>query len=404
MRIGNMAGSVLPAAIAAATVIAAGMLGLIMLREREMLADLRDERRRQARADAESAFLLYRMHPDDERVTSPDGCRPCGPSSQTAVYVKAEPWGLYETVTIVTADSLAQTCRIAGADPDAETTLYYADGGHALHVAGGTRLRGILHLPRNGLVYGRTDAEFYVGEPVPQSDIRISSASMPPVDTAAEERVRKMLARTACTDRTTGIPERAEVPFSEGTTLRIAVGTAEIADRSLAGRIEISGDEIRIDSTCRLRNVVIIARKVTIGAGARIAAQILARDTVVAEPRATLLCPSGIYAGLYAELGDGATLDGYLIVCDTTRRTPPTANCLQAPAARLRGLLYVDGTADLRGEVTGYACLRSAARFSPQGYYKDMLRDFTLRGNPATAHPIWIAGGSVRRKEAACAD
>ena len=62
----------------------------------------------------------------------------------------------------------------------------------------------------------------------------------------------------------------------------------------------------------------------------------------------------------------------------------------------------MDGTAEVRGHVTGFACLRAAAYFSPQGYYKDMLYDVDLRENPVTAHPVWIADSVARRKEVVC--
>ena len=54
------------------------------------------------------------------------------------------------------------------------------------------------------------------------------------------------------------------------------------------------------------------------------------------------------------------------------------------------------------GHVTGFAGLRAAAYFSPQGYYKDMLYDVDLRENPVTAHPVWIADSVARRKEVVC--
>ncbi len=403
MNIPCLAGNVLPTAVAATLVIAAGTLGLIMIRELELAHDRRTERMRQARADAESALTLYLLHPDDERITSPDGYRLYDSVPKSKVYVAAEPWGLYEIVTIATADSLARSCRLAGAEPDAETSLYYADGGAALNIAGGTRLRGLLHLPRNGLVYGRAESEFRSDETVPPSAIRLSEAAMPAPDTAAETRMR-MRRRFAEPDGLTALPADAHVPFSGGATMRISLGNATIADCDLAGRISIEADEIRIDSTCRMRNVTIYARNATIGAGARITAQIIVRDSVTIEKRAAMTYPSGIWAGRYAELQDDAAIDGYAIVCDTVHGTPTAPAYRQAPSAKMRGLLYVDGTADVQGTVTGYACLREAARFTPQGYYKDMLYGVRLRPNAATALPLWIAGGKARRKEAACVD
>lgn len=150
---------------------------------------------------------------------------------------------------------------------------------------------------------------------------------------------------------------------------------------------------------------MVCARKITVTSGARIAAQLFARDTVIAEPRAVLEYPSGICAGRYAELGDRATADGYVIVRDTVRHKKMAASYRQSRTARVRGLLHADGTAQVQGIVAGCAELRQAVYFSPQGYYKDMLYDVTLLENPATAQPLWHDGAdTLRRKEAVCVE
>ena len=167
----------------------------------------------------------------------------------------------------------------------------------------------------------------------------------------------------------------------------------------------LAADELRIDSTCRLEHLLVCARKITVGSGARIAAQLFARDTVVVEPRAVLEYPSGICAGRYAELGHRATADGYVIVRDTVRHRKMTASYRQSRTARVRGLLYADGAAHVQGIVAGRAELRQAVYFSPQGYYKDMLYDVALLENPATAQPLWHDGAdTLRRKETVCVD
>lgn len=123
------------------------------------------------------------------------------------------------------------------------------------------------------------------------------------------------------------------------------------------------------------------------------------------EPGVVMEYPSGLYAGEYAELGEGATLDGYVIVRDTARRTRVTANYRQSRTARLRGMLYVDGVAQVQGVLCGRALLRRAVYFSPEGYYEDMVYDLTLLENPLTGHPRWLAADKrERRKEVVCVD
>ena len=56
--------------VAVSLVMLATLSGLLMLWERERIAFLREQRFRQARADVESAYTLYRLHPGDGKLTA----------------------------------------------------------------------------------------------------------------------------------------------------------------------------------------------------------------------------------------------------------------------------------------------------------------------------------------------
>lgn len=381
-------GAVLPTVVAAALVMLTATLGLLALWEQETLLFTRTQR----------------LHPDERALTAAGGYLLYDSLPQSRIFVRREPWGLYELLHITTADSLVASSRIVGAEPDPARTLFYADDRTAVTLAGDTRLHGTLRLPQNGLTYGRVGAEFYRGEEVPRTAIRGSARRLPAPSSAAAARIGALFAFAQQLPAAGDLPDSLGVSF-RGPTVALRLGTAEIGGCTLRGRIVLAADELRIDSACRLGNVLVCARKITVGSGARIAAQLFARDTVVVEPCAALEYPSGIYAGRYAELGDRATADGYVIVRDTVRHKKMAASYRQSRTARVRGLLHADGAAQVQGIVAGCAELRQAVYFSPQGYYKDMLYDLTLLENSATAQPLWHGGAeAVRRKEAVCVE
>lgn len=395
-----LCGNVLPTVVVVSVVMLTALLGLMMLWEQESLLFVRSQRLRQARADAESAYTLYRLHPDDASLTASEGCRLYDSLPRSRVFVRTQPWGLYEAVRVRTADSLLHVCRLYGAEPDAPNTLFYADNRSAVTLAGQTRLQGTLRLPQNGLVYGRVGSDFYRGPQLPHTAILHAEGGLPQPDPAVLRRIAALFTRSELSPDT--LPDSLFHSFLRDSAAVFRLGSAEVGDCSLRGRIVLYADCLRIDSTCRMEHLLVVARKITVGGGARIAAQLFARDTVVVEARAVLEYPSGIYAGQYAEVGDRAEVNGYAVVRDTVRRKKVTASYRQSRTARLRGLLWVDGVAQVQGIVAGRAVLRQAVYFSPQGYYKDMFYGVTLLENPVTAQPLWLA--SARRKEAACAD
>ena len=393
-------GSVLPTVIVVSVVMLTAMLGLVALWEQETLLFVRSQRLRQARADAESAYTFWQLHPDDKSLMDPEGCRLYDSLPRSRVFVGTQPWGLYEAVRVRTADSLIAVCRLYGAEPDAANTLFYAGNRSAVTLAGQTRLQGTLRLPQNGVVYGRVGSDFYRGPQLPHTAILHAEGGLPQPDPAILRRIAALFTRSELLPNT--LPDSLFHSFLCDSAAVFRLGSAEIGDCTLWGRIVLYADELRIDSTCRMEHLLVVARKITVGSGACIAVQLFARDTVVVEARAVLEYPSGIYAGQYAEVGDRAEVNGYAIVRDTVRRKKVTASYRQSRTAQLRGLLWVDGVAQVQGIVAGRAVLRQAVYFSPQGYYKDMFYGVTLLENPVTAQPLWLA--SARRKEAACAD
>lgn len=387
--------------IAVSVLILTGMLGLLALWEQESLLFARSCRLRQARADVESAYTLYRLHPTFDGLLDVPGFLLRDSLPQSRVRITVTPWGLYEAVRVTTGDSLMRVCRLLGAEPDTVATLFYADDRSAVTLAGRTILKGRLNLPQNGLIYGRVGADFYSGPEIPQTAIRRSEKVLPPVDPAIAEQVAALFEES-------GIIPQSDIPDSlyrsfRDSGIRLRVGNAEIGSLTLRGNIILYADELRIGSSCCLEHLLICARKVTVAEGTRISAQIFARDTVIVEPEVRLEYPSGIYAQTYAQIGDKSEVNGYVIVRDTVSRKKPTPNYRQSRTARVRGLVWVDGTAQVQGIVCGQMYLRQAVYFSPQGYYKDLIYDATLLANPHTAHPLWLAD-TERRKEAVCAD
>lgn len=396
----SLRGSVLPTVVAVSVVMLTALLGLLMLWEQEMTLFARSRRLRQARADVESAYALYRLHPDDKALTAPEGYLLYDSLPRSRVFVRPEPWGLYEAVRVRTADSLLHLCCLFGAAPEPENTLYYADNRSAVTLAGRTHLQGTLHLPQNGLIYGRVGSDFYRGEPIPRTAIRRAEAALPRPEPDVLRRIAALFAEPMQASKP--FPDSLFRSFVRDSAAMLRLGDAEIGDCALRGRIILCANELRIDSTCRMEHPLVVARKITVASGARITAQLFARDTLVVEARAVLEYPSGIYAGQYAELADRAEVNGYAIVRDTVVRKKVTASYRQSRTARVRGLVWVDGIAEVRGIVAGRTAMRQAVWFSPQGYYKDMLYDVTLLENPVTARPLWLP--ALRRKEAACVE
>lgn len=394
-------GNVLPVVIVISIIFSITILELIMLWSQDELQSLHNLRLRQARANIESAYTLWHTHPENTELTSNEGFLLYDSLPESRVFIHTEPWGLYEITRIQTADSLLSTCRLYGADPTSslDATLFYADLNLPITLAGQTILQGSLYLPAKGLIYGHLNSAKYTGAQISGTRIHSSHKQLPQPNKAAIHRVDSLLSANK--------PIYNILPYSLFHSFLSATPASYQFDQtyahklSIEGRIILHANELHIDSTCRFIHPLIIARKIIIHSGTKITAQLLASDTVIVEPRVELCYPSGIYARQYVDIGAQVEVNGYVIIRDSINKRIRHANYRQAPTARVRGLLWIEGTAQIQGIISGQAYIKQAAYFSAQGYFRDMLYNVTTLENHTTAHPLWIAS-TPQRKEIIC--
>ena len=87
-------GNVLPTVVVVSVLLLTALLGLVMLWEQESLLFARSLRLRQARADVESAYALYRLHPGLGALTALEGYLLYDSLPRSRVFLDATPWGL----------------------------------------------------------------------------------------------------------------------------------------------------------------------------------------------------------------------------------------------------------------------------------------------------------------------
>ena len=56
----------------------------------------------------------------------------------------------------------------------------------------------------------------------------------------------------------------------------------------------------------------------------------------------------------------------------------------------MRGLVYVNGIAQMFGVISGAAVLNNSALYINNEYYNHIFYDFTLLENKEIAYPVWL--------------
>ena len=402
----NIRASVLPTVLLFATWIMLGVLGIIALWEQDRNLFARLNYHRQQRAHLESALRLYEqtenlpsLLDDDASLTLYDSL----PSSR--VYYDVRPWGLYEAITVENHDRRLHLSRLMGSSraSEVEATFWYVDNRSILTFAGESTLQGQICSPPAGIAYGTVRSVFFSGERIPAERIASSRDELPALHPEARSRMEQLGSLRNEESEPISAFDSVTVSFCETEPTVLRADDLPLRHCMLSGQIVLCGESLAIDSTCRLQDVLLVARSVRIGHGFRGRLQIVASDSVVVEERTRLEYPSGIVVlpgnrQRHVALRPGAEVSGYVIVDGDGSTDRDEVNYRQDRTAVVRGLLWVDGMAEWHGIVSGSVFLRRAIYRSPGSSYDDLIYDATLLENPQCGYPFW-AGSSWARKE-----
>ncbi len=393
---GRLRAGVLATAVVVSVLLLLLLAGVMWLWEADFLLFSRTNYLRIQLANIESTFTLYRTDPSiaqDSIYQLYDSL----PASR--MRITATPWGLYELVSVASPDGRVHATRLmAAAAPGKETgTFWYRDNKSSLTLSGRTDITGAAFMPRNGVVYGQMQSVFFSGEKLPPANIKRSGEQFPQ-PTAEARGIVEALFKTTGTELAT---DSLHTDFYRTPTTIVRLGSGTLAECSLTGNIILLGERLHFDASCRLRDIVVVARTVSFGEGFRGRLQVFASDSVTVGKHAVLDFPSGVYAGRYAETGDGSRVNGYLVVDPAgVEADVKKPNLRKSRTSRLRGLLWVDGIAALQGIVTGAAVVGESVYYSPQGYYRHMLYEASVLECGGVHYPLWL-DTSPGRKEAA---
>lgn len=397
-----MHGSVMASVLVISTLMFIGILGVISLWDSEHLLAARYFFRQQQRAHLVSAVVKYCRDTSFCHSFGQDTSLMLFPGMATSkVGVSRKRWGLYEMLVLTAGDE--KTCRLMGKEEESysRAALYLPERRRTLSIAGQSRVEGKLYTGAQGVTYTQVRSEFFNGTPIALSSICRSEEVLPLPAPEITDYVGELFRRSAM-----DWPEAesfGKATFAGSVEFR-HIGR-ELEAMSLTGPYVLCAfDSVYIRGDCRFRGVIVVAGKVRIGTGFRGTVQVFARDSILLEERVVLQAGSGLWVNgenirRSIQLGEDCRVNGYVVVAGNAERLEsPYAHYRQSASAGIKGLVYVDGIADVRGVVEGSLYAGELCHFAPEGYYSDLLYDLSVSRSPDTVYPFLMKGPMGRRE------
>lgn len=356
MKTNRLRGFALPAVLVASVLI----LLLILFAYSAVTMDMHRyslyHDKKQLREDLKSALVLY--YADSSLCAIDDSSEVNIFAGHDKVKISAGRWGLYEKVTISNGyPDQYQVLVGRRYECDKRAAFWLCDRNRALSLAGDARIEGLVYMPLNGINYTEVNTRYYTGKQIPEDWLRISSKDLPLVDSVQLEHARALCRR----------------------------------------------DEQKVELSSLVRDAVICGSVVRIRKGFRGNLQIFASDSVIVEEGAMLEYPSGIYVDSgerrpYVSLEKCSSVSGYVIVTsensDSQLRYP---SYVQKSGATINGLLYVDGSCNIEGDIIGAAYVKDCYYYSNGNVYAGTLYDAKVFRSDSLAFPIFLEGPYERK-------
>ncbi len=325
------------------------------------------------------------------------------PSSSVCFDIKA--WGLYELVCINTINKKYHSIRLLGKeqDCDKEVALWVCNRDMPLSLGGNTEIDGAVFAPMNGINNIQLGGNLFSGKQIEDCNISISGKDLPDVDSSYIRRIDSL----SKWKEISPLPLKIEqyYSFEKETSSFLLPKTTE--GLILRGNLILYADEVTISSESQLSDVILVARKVIVEDGFIGSLQILASDTVIVKNNVKLRYPSGIYlrgnvGKTYLNIGQQSCLEGYAIVFGSIERGAKLtvdSNYRQESSAILRGLLYVDGIADMNGTFYGAVYVKECYYLPENGIYAGTLYNVKIKRDQRISYPFFFKKSAYERRE-----
>ena len=310
------------------------------------------------------------------------------------VRITVRRWGLYETAALSAGNSSGIALIGRRHECPEQAAFWINDRDRPLSLAGDARIEGTAYIPAGGINYTEVQGDYYSGEMLPPERIRLASGTLPAIDSAYLRYAMEVFGADLHNFTDNDADDSRYRSFSSAT----AISYVKTVSGPYLGNIILTGDTVEITDFAEISDIIISARKVTVRSGFRGKMQVFCSDTVILEPGVRLEYPSGIYIDSdktrpYAEIGEGSTVAGYIVVTgDTDDIQLSHPAYVQRPEARINGLLYIDGTCNIKGYISGAAYIRECFYRDSRNVYPRTLYNVRIERNDSIAYPILLSG------------
>jgi hypothetical protein len=346
--------------------------------------------------NANSAIVLL-MNNTAEETTEESKIIDLYEEESDSVKIKTISWGVFKVATVKAFSgrySLTKTVEF-GYKPDETLSgaVYLTDLSRPLNLCGKTKITGNCYLPEAGVKRGYIEGKSFEGSTLINGTIKNSKNSLPPLNKDITKKLSDVFGNSSFQS---GLYKEVSLSDKDtlinsflDTTMLIRVnGDITILSKFLSGNIIVYATQsLTIDQSSKLEDITLFARDIKIKTGFSGNIQAFATDSIIVEENCKLNYPSAL--GLFKKdhktqqpfikLLKNSEVDGIVFTCQSEFVSDQSQTLVSLDkGAILKGQLYVDGFADIKGEVDGMVWCNKFLLKTASSIYENHLLDAVI--------------------------
>ncbi len=302
-------------------------------------------------------------------------------------------WGAFLQIKVYTKNrhhSLS-TSAFYGTHMSKDTGLVVADKSRPIGMAGVINFKANCYLPSAGIKPAFIEGQSYTGSSGNQIFIKKSPIEINQISSAFKEGIgNQMKGIDLITDSIVGVlPNILFNPFTNKTIV-YQNSVSKLSKVQWSGNIKIIADNLEIDSTCKLNDILIIGSNVKFKEGFNGTLHVIASDSILAfkscvfnYPSSFVLKPEGkVREGIgYVELSEDCVFNGGIIALSESKMSDKKVMVKLNASSKVNGFVYSSDYLHLQGEVNANVYAGSLLLKTPSAVYENHILSCEI--NPA---------------------
>jgi cytoskeletal protein CcmA (bactofilin family) len=304
----------------------------------------------------------------------------CIESENHIIKMHLSQWGIFEKAFVTSQHRRKKFTKVAilGSESIANEspTLFLQESYNPLTLVGLTKIKGIAHLPSQGVKPGYIAGQSYFGTQLIDGEIKRSGEKLPKLNKNTLDELQFYSKRYKPLSELDFISLEGNTKivnsFTEKTKGYFSVNPIVLENVNVTGNIIIKSDVlIRIKKTALLKDLILIAPSVEIEEGVSGSFQVIATKKITVAKNCKLNYPSALLLSQDGNsiasdnilenqifIDEGTVIYGTVCYLQTKEGTDFKIHIGLEKSARIKGQVYCNGNFELKGTVSGTVCTK----------------------------------------------